>query len=219
MSKKPSSWWYVLLAIYTFGAFWALGIAAFPRLASTCFFFPGVASDDCADWVQAFGSIAAIIAGAAALRWQVARQAALARQDAEDEAVRRLRMIWVLLYECRAMMFLVARITPHGTFRGALPMRHAVAALRDIRVLEIPDVDAAIGVTQAIETYDNFVQFAVPLEGKAEHRIEFEGWTERSLDNFLQCERVVRRCLRSRGADIPPKIVPSVIQGVEVPFA
>lgn len=213
MAGKAWPW----LLGYSAMALWYLGVEAFPAAKDTCILVPGVSQTNCSGWVQAFGSIAGIVAGAAAIWWQAGKQRRDRAADQVAEEVRRLQLLWELVYTCRATMAHFARKSATGGQAGhPNAYRQSVAALRTVQILEAPDSEAARAVVVAIQAYDIYEDgLKSATAGNRQH--EVPGLIDVAKGNLEFAEALLRQRLRLRGADIPQRSGSLQIAGVLYP--
>lgn len=165
-----------------------------------------LARSDWASWVQAIGSIAAIVAAGAAVYMQLRHQTDLLRK----RDVAHLTSIWITTYHCRARL---ENLTGEGAIvwiEGTDPagISIGVAMLRSIPLLDVPDPLAATAVTAVLEAFDQYKDgmesldaVTAPLSSAARWRHALK-YIEPALKTFGFAERRLRAALERLGADV-----------------
>lgn len=151
-------------------------------------------------WVQAFGAVLAILAGAAAVWWQVrkSRLATLEIQRSDD--VRVLQLIATANVDCLKALKLAKLQLDDAeifwrTIDGFKAHCHTLAA---VPLLQIPDVWVAMSWGRAKQELERLPDRLGTCPVK-----EFVDAIDISLRQFLECERVVGAALEALGARLP----------------
>lgn len=160
-------------------------------------------SSEWASWVQAVMAGGAILAAVGTVVWQVG----FARQQHQYEEVRRLQILWMLVYHCRVEMEFVAS---SEDIRAAEPrsLEFNISALRTVPLLDIVTAEAAIAVATAIEAYAAFCDERDG--GRMGRGLRLGGGdflksqVRAAVANFKFAEEKLRMTLRDRGARLPP---------------
>jgi hypothetical protein len=159
-----------------------------------------------ASWVQAIVSVFAICVGAAAVWWQVKRQAVAQSVAERAEQVRRLQLIGAAVFHCRFNIEVMFRMQSHPIKDELNELRVGLDALQAIPVLEYPDWRAFQGVANAAAALtSNFARIEQLDRDQSDN-----GITRRLL--FLntvlvaleKAEAMTQVALRERGADLKP---------------
>lgn len=157
-----------------------------------------------ASWVQAVVSVVAICAGAAAVWWQVRRQAVVQACAEQTEQVRKLQLIGAAVFHCRFGIETMFRMGSHPISDELEELRVALDALQAIPVFDYPDWRAFQGVANAAAALtSNFARIkrydADPSDKNLDRRIF-------GLNNILVsleiAEARTQSALKERGADL-----------------
>jgi hypothetical protein len=162
--------------------------------------FASFLASSAANWVQAIGSIAALIAGASAIVWQVGRQAKLAEEARRAEDVRKLHLIAAQLFCCRVtlqhMRDAVRRRQPLDMQVNELTAH--VAALGTASRMDLPAWQAILVINTLVVAFSEAKGYFVP------------GFNHRHADTIDALEGrihfgegLIRECLKELGADVP----------------
>lgn len=144
-------------------------------------------------WVQAIGSIAALVAGVLIVRWQLRRQ----KNDVIEDEVRRLETLSSLSFSATVDLCFVRRSLLLGRFNADLV--HGVlkrfAAIRSLPLFEVPDHLVAPQVAEANGTFEVFAAFvarsAEPLNGSTGHMTAFHREWVTEVDHVLSQTRAI----------------------------
>ena len=158
-----------------------------------------------ASWVQAVGSVTAIIVGAAAIWWQVGRQHRLHLDVQRVEEVRKLRLIGGNILTARVASAELRDTNGKG-LQGAsefADLKARIATLSLIQPLDYPEAHAAMAVATLVECFRTCEMFLDPahlsgtiLTAKREKYLN-------SLDPSLEfAESMIYQCLVDRRADL-----------------
>lgn len=116
-----------------------------------------MAQENLAEWAQAVSALIAIVAGAAAISWQVRRQHAQQRQVATEEEVRKLKLLASVAFHLRYSARVVERAVEqhqvwiaHGTM---LEMEQRIETLREHRLFDYPTAEVHFGVAELIHLF------------------------------------------------------------------
>ena len=229
MQQEGQSTWVALaapLAPWLTSLAWVAYVAiliSFSRVAD----WAGWKSDLAPAWVQAYGSIGAIVAGAAAIWWQMKHQNERDGAVRHAEDVRRLQQLWTLVYHSRVDIDKFIEdlgyvegggITPDRFIRSGLAPR--VESIRRIAVFDIPDADTTIAVQHFIEAWDDFVrgtQFTRDSHNPVPVRKPIRPAANAAQESFRWAERNLRLSLVARGTDIPSTLFSIKVNGVAYP--
>jgi hypothetical protein len=163
---------------------------------------------DWAAWVQALGSLLAVAValGVVVITLQSERR----RRDADE--IRRLQLLWALVYRCRvdiaSSIALIDEQAGRLKFDLSGEMRHMVQALQRVPTLELMETDVAEAV---MTTIDSFIKYEEALNSRrAVDNAYVRQFADTALTNYEFSEGLLRSVLLRRHADIPPKGVISV---------
>jgi hypothetical protein len=158
---------------------------------------------DWAAWVQAVGSVAAVGAAIWVVWWQVRH----ARRERVAEGKRRLQVLWALTYHSRVEVRYARTLAERNPEAFHLPdgLHHKVTALHNVPTLEFPDADVAEAVVTIVESFAAFQAGIAQAEREGPRRRGelLLAHANAAIENFEFAERVIRRSLTERGADIP----------------
>ena len=169
-------------------------------------------------WVQAIGSILAILAGVVVVWWQLHHQRIEQKKQRNAEEIRRLHIIWSQVHRARIVLAYLKKTAPNPATAPdiGMPMRHAVASLKSFDLLQAPDPKVANAIVLAIQAFDDLENIGLPA-GKGGDLERFRTFVLHTLENFEGIERSLRRSLVERGADICPTEGGAQIDGEKYP--
>ena len=166
------------------------------------------AHEKLAGWAQAVGSVLAIAAGAAAVWWQVQRQAGLQAAQIKAEEVRRLNIMWSAVFDLGARLQASTwhDLAPYQGKENWHRTDEAVALLRSVPLFELPDWEVAFALRQAVDTYA-LLRRTVPYEGVGDPTREWDNTAselvEAAVAHCAQAKRHIRDALERRNAKAP----------------
>lgn len=156
---------------------------------------------------QAVSSVIAIVAGAAAIYWQVGRQRAAARDSETAEQLRRLALLSGSIFWCR-----VSCATLQDASASGLPVASEVAelklqceALRAIPVLEMPDWRSGYAVAQAVQAFVAHECKLRPEDDSLSERLRDDRvkWSTVIAQRFDFAEEQIERAMEVLGGALP----------------
>lgn len=158
-------------------------------------------------WVQAVGSVIAIMAAASAVWWQVHTQHRLSSLERTAEAVRLLKIVGQFVFEVRAKLRLMDEDDLPQLRRDWASVEAPVAALDAIPFDRYPVEDASFAVASALLSY-RFMRDAYKLnEDQIGLTLEQVALINRSREHtlaaFFKAEELVHEALVARGSALP----------------
>jgi len=182
--------------------------AAVPNPPEWCLFWQWTWGLTCmpksewASWVQAVGSVTAIIVGALAIWWQMRRQRRQQIEVQRDEEVRKLRLMGGII-----LMGRVASGELRDTSERGLgctsefnDLKARISTLSMIQPFDYPEARAAMAVATVLESFrvcePHLEPQNIPAHGRRE---KYLNW----LDSALEfSESLIYECLVDRDADL-----------------
>lgn len=158
-------------------------------------------------WVQAVGSVIAIMAAAGAVWWQVHTQHRLTSLERIAEAVRLLTIVGQFVFEVRAKLRLMDEDEFPHLRRDWTSVEAPVASLEAIPFDRYPVEDASFAVASALLSY-RFMRDAYKLNDEQigltlEQVALINRSREHTLDAFFKAEELVHEALVVRGSALP----------------
>ena len=157
-------------------------------------------------WVQAIGAIAAILAGASAVWWQVKRQAESNRRAALAEEVRRLKVVGAALFHCRVVVETVQDEPNFPAKETLLDLRAQLSELRAIPPFDFPDWKALHGIVYAHGTLETHLSRILEADSHLTRRAfdDREKYLNVVLNGIEFAEQLVAEALIQRGSEPEP---------------
>lgn len=158
-------------------------------------------------WVQAVGSVVAIMAGAGAVWWQVHTQHRLQAAERTAEAVRLLKIVGQFAFEVRAKLRLMEEDDLPQLRRDWTSIEGPVAALQAIAFDRYPVEEASFAVASALLSY-RFMRDAYKLNderiGLTTDQVALINRSrQHTLAAFFRAEQMVSEALLARGSALP----------------
>lgn len=155
-------------------------------------------ASDWASWVQAVGSLLAVFAAIGLVAWQQQHE----RRSSAREEIRKVQLLWSLAYHCRAIAECLDWTPQHPEDRFTIPggISTDVAALRNVRTLEMPDEQVVVAVLTIVEAFDDFNDGIAGRLPAATVGARINAL----LENLTFAERQLRIALERRNAELPP---------------
>ena len=187
-------------------------IAGFVALGGTtwgAFHWPPEDSGQVAAWVQAIGSVAAIIATAVGVHWAHSLAAKAAAEAAATDEVRRLAAIASSIFHCRAETESLKRYCGYmmDVQEKVEGLTKHINMLQAINLLDIPDWRAAVAVGQALAMHSFLREKLMAREQisamNQNMRDDRAGHCKDAIAKFRECEGILRTTLEERGSDVP----------------
>lgn len=166
----------------------------------------GLNPSECASWVQAWGTIGAIIASAAVVLIVQRHEARRTRAAKNEEEVRVLKITGQFVFDVRAKLrHLEGQELPH-LHRNWTAIESPVAALRAIPFDRYPAENAAFAVAVAMLRYQFMRDTYTKLQDKSGTMQQITA-TDKSrrhtLDGFFRAEEEIEAALVARGSKLP----------------
>ncbi|MDI3381031.1 hypothetical protein ACFPPF_06595 [Xenophilus aerolatus] len=159
------------------------------------------------NWIQAIGSIAAIVSAGLFVQWQLRRQGDLAERNRVDAEVHRLQLIGAALFHCRVAAYRVQNPIIHAPVDEELhDLRVQLHALRATPLVDHPDWRSLHGVAYAAGTLDGVYERVL----EASRRLSPSGPQDlrRHMNSVVHslelAEELVQDALKDRGSDLHP---------------
>ena len=165
------------------------------------------ANEKLAAWAQAVGSIAAIAAGAAAVWWQVHRQASIQADQRRADEVQRLQIAGAGIFECRVAAFSI-EYASQSSLSVESEVDELAAMLRSLSTigpLDLPDWRAGYAINTAAIAFASVEARlrAVPVLKEVTHKNRM-AYVNVIVGALEFAEGLIRECLVERGADVLP---------------
>lgn len=170
-------------------------------------------SGQMASWVQAIGSIVAIIATGFGVQWTHSLASQSAAESTAIDEVRKLAAIASCLFHCRAEAESLKRYCAYTMdISDRLDsLEKQVTMLQAINLLDLPDWRGAVAVGQALAVY-SFLRGKLAINEPigAMRQATLDGRVEackHAVAKFGECEKLLRATLKERGSDVPAQQV------------
>lgn len=170
---------------------------------------PPASPGDWAAWVQAIGSIVAIIAAAGGVQWAHSLSSRAAAKSAAADEVRKLAAIASCLFHCRSQAEALKRFCAYkpNVNENLDALGNHVNMLQAINLLDIPDWRGAVAVGQTLAVYSYMrgkllttEPIAALEQSMSETRVAH---CEAAINRFRESEELLRVTLKNRGSDVP----------------
>ena len=165
--------------------------------------------NELASWVQAVGSILAILTGFGVVRWQDHQQ----RMREQLKQIGVLQSLWTVIYYARAELQFGHSNPNYRVDRASL--QYTIRALKSVKLLEIPISTSIYPVLGAVIAFEN-VGHASRTDDPA---VDLRGEMRNACAALCSAERALRKEIEKLGANIPNELMRingQAIQPVEV---
>jgi hypothetical protein len=188
----------------------------------------GLSRSECASWVQAWGSLLAVVGAAVGIWWQVRKQA---QQRAEDlrrieaehekarvaEEVRRLSAIAGTFFQCIVILRRI-EVASRARLRNEIELEmqslgRLVDLVASIPALDVPDLYASYAIAEARSVYTTLRSgiatasvgsgLMLNVDPADAPHVRRTPHMNAAVDNFLHLEQTLRTSLQQRGSELP----------------
>jgi hypothetical protein len=172
----------------------------------SCVLVRGLNPSECASWVQAWGSVLAIIASAAVAILVQQLEAHRARAAKLEQEIRLLKIIGQFVFEVRAKLRDIDEHDIPYLHRNWTAVDAPVACLRATPFDAYPVENAAFAVATALLSYQFMRDACDKLGlsvGTAEQAAHIDKSRQHALSGFFRAENEIEAALIQRGSKLP----------------
>lgn len=172
----------------------------------SCMLVHGLTPSECASWVQAWGSVFAVIAAAIVAIFVQQLEGRRARAAKLDQEVRMLKIIGQFVFEVRAKLRDIDEHDIPYLHQSWTAIDAPVACLRATPFDAYPVENAAFAVATALLSYQFMRDARDKLDssgGTAEQSAHIDKSRQHALAGFFRAENEIEAALIKRGSKLP----------------
>lgn len=171
----------------------------------SCMLVRGLNPSECASWIQAWGTVLAIIASAAVVLLVQRAQVRRDRDTKNKEEVRLLRLVGQFVFDVRAKLRDIEGHAIPFLHRNWTAIEAPIACVREVPFYRYPVESVAYAVAAALLTYD-FLRAACEKLGTdlgtAADAAHIDESRQHALECFFRAEQAIEEALVQRGSQL-----------------